>query len=337
MNSKLINFIPFIKHYLLMCNSNINTSVLLILSSKMPYSTLKKKAIKLYIQFIAKLKLLYFLPKVTNNNILENIDFFSDNSKANFLVFSQDLRLRQRLYILKENNQVISFIKVIWGNEIGNISNEISAKQILVNSLDFDYILPHNAYNKNSYAVVEYKLLPGNAELQVIKPFVLYDYMLKLNKNAGLKEMFYAADIFKTDWWQNYNDIASINNFKKYAQLVVSENEQYELMWCHGDLGSENVFVSNNRFILIDWEKSHLHAPIITDYLGIVLGNHSKSILKSKNIGKSNKSLLEFYKIHIEGAFEYQDFILGLIFYLGTNFNLAQFLIKNFNFEDTIR
>ena len=95
-------------------------------------------------------------------------------------------------------------------------------------------------------------------------------------------------------------------------------------------MGSENVFLNKNGYVIIDWEKFSKDAPIITDFLGIILGNNSNKIISQKNKNKNKKSLMFFYKSYFSNKFSYSDFLIGLVFYLGTDFNLAHFLINNF-------
>lgn len=333
----MINLFPFLKNHTYCCNEDIKLSSLIELSNRLPSSTVKKKSIKLLIKLIAKLHLLQFLPKIKKINVLSSINF-DEKKKINYLVFSQDLRKRERLYILREKeNGKIDFMKIIWGLERKNIQNEISANKVLKKNIEFDFIIPQKIDEVNNVTVLEYELIPKEAQLQQFKPFTLYDIMLKVNESSNLILTANLYVISQTNWWRNFIMLNDYNNFKDYVYSIISKKNNFNLMWCHGDLGSENVFLLNNKYIIIDWEKSSFDAPIITDYLGIALGNSHREIINLKEEAKNHHSLLAFYRKKIERNFSYEEFLLGLIFYIGTNYNLARYLIKNFTFENTIR
>lgn len=331
----MFKLLPFVNHYTFLCNKDIEPSVLLELSSNLPASTSKKRIIKKFIELIAKFNLIGFLPKETNNEILSRVNF---DSETDYLVFSQDLRLRKRLYVFKKDFfNVIVFSKIIWGKERENVTNEIYASKVLAGNNDFNFIVPSSFVEINEFVVLNYPLLPKDAILQVVKPKLLFDYILKINTELGLIFKSNFSDIIQTDWWQNFKINEEYNNFISYVYSILNKKEYYKLMFCHGDLGSENVFKYNNKFILIDWEKSSQDAPFITDYLGIILGNNCDVIISQKTIVKNPDTLISFYNSKISNSFSYEEFLLGLVFYIGTNFNLAIYLIKNFTYEDSIR
>ena len=162
------------------------------------------------------------------------------------------------------------------------------------------------------------------------KPIDIYNFFLDINiNNKFLKERNYNY-VTNTKWWLKFNSIKSINQFKTHIKQEIKKIELFKLVYSHGDLGSENVFLNKKGYVIIDWEKFSKDAPIITDFLGIILGNNSNKIISQKNKNKNKKSLMFFYKSYFSSKFSYSDFLIGLVFYLGTDFNLAHFLINNF-------
>ena len=113
-----------------------------------------------------------------------------------------------------------------------------------------------------------------------IKPILIYDYLCEINLKNDLIHLVNTLTLYKTDWivLNLCKELMVLN----YCDLALKNKVEYKLCWCHGDLGSENVFFLEDRFILIDWEKSRFDAPIILITLGIVLGNNSDSLIKIK-------------------------------------------------------
>lgn len=329
----MFNLIPFLKNYIYLCDQNIDKFSLIELSNNLPSSTFKKKLIKTYIKINAKLCTYKFSSKINDKNLINLIGSYVEKQN-NYLIFSQDLRTRKRLYVLKKDKKNdVNFVKIIWGKEQNNVQNEKLCYSLLKNVNNFDFIIANKINRLDKYLIVEYSLLPKKAKLLKIKPILIYDYLCEINLKNDLIHLVNTLTLYKTDWWIVFKSLKGIDGFLNYCDSILKNKVEYKLCWCHGDLGSENVFFLEDRFILIDWEKSRFDAPIITDYLGIVLGNNSDSLIKNKLKHKNHKDLISFYDNEIGNRFEYEDFLLGLIFYLATNFNLSFYLINNFESE----
>ena len=323
------NIFPFSKNYFYSCNNEIDSWSLTFLSSQFPSSTLKKSIIKIYINLLSKLNLISILPRVNEKEELNLINYF-DVANSDYLIFSQNVSLRKRKYCFRIRGDSTKFLKLIYGNEIKNIKNIFQAKKSMKDFDNFYCFFPNSIKERNNKVILEYDILPSGSELVKIKPFSLFDYFLKINKTNNLINTVSLDSIFKTKLWKEFDLIKGIDLFKFYVTPEIYKNNSFKFCLCHGDLGSENLFYHKGKYIIIDWEKFSLEAPIITDYLGIVLGNNSKIIISEKNKIKSENTLISFYKLNIKSDFSYSDFLLGLVFYLSTDFNLAFFLINNF-------
>ena len=331
------NLMPFLNNYVFVVFGNLNKVDLLTLVEFFPGSTIKKTIIKNWLKISVQLYLFRLFPTLVQKDLYNLFKYFR-KQKGTYFVFSQNIKQRNRLYVIRKSiTSKISFIKVVWGNEKANIKNETEAFKILKNFKFFKYITPCKISKFNQFEIIEYAIMPSDSVLLKKKDFSIYYDLIKINTKLNLQELKTLDEIKKLTWWQNFFHSKENPLFKDYLLKKLSNYSDIKLIWCHGDLGSENVFKHNDKYILIDWEKSCFDAPIITDYMGIILGNFSDEILLEKEFYKTDCTLYEFYRKHFEYKFSFEEFLLGIVFYLGTNFNLAFYLISKFNYENTVR
>ena len=333
-NSRLTNLLPIVRAYIYACNSGISTKNLNRLARYLPTSTKKKKLVSNWIKFVSITKIFKILPTSCNSEGIKYLNLFHD--KSDFIAFSQKLSLRKRLYLFKTGkNQDVYFSKIIWGEEVDNVKNELSLKQYFEGSADFFGVFPDKTIfiDQDNVAYVEYKLLPLNSRLLIHKPSKIYNYFLSLNTKHNTIKSLKLSAIKKKPWWSGFEQKAP-REFVEYI-LQNCNKEFYQFMFCHGDLGSENVFLYEEKYFIIDWEKSNEFAPVITDLVGIKLGNNSNEIIRAKNITKNAHYLKEFYTKNIPEIYTFDDFLLAIAYYIGTNYNLANFLTFNFSNENS--
>lgn len=328
----MYNLFPFSNNFIFLVNREAVRKDLFFFLNKYPNQSFKKKIMFLYLWLIIFLKLYIFFKK-SDNQLTDDLKKYFKKNISSILIFSQNIKFRQRFYSFSVGiNGRLSFHKYVWGKEVNRLKNEFFAKDILSNKSNssFEFIFPRNIDVVNEIHIINYDFVPTKSTLLRKKPIDIYKFFLNINRNNKFIKKRKYDYIINTSWWLKFNSIKTINQFKTHLKQVISKNNLFELVYSHGDLGSENVFLNKKGYVVIDWEKFSTDAPRITDLLGIVLGNNSKKIISQKNKIKNKKSLLQFYKSHITSDFTYSDFLIGLVFYLGTDFNLAHYLINNF-------
>ncbi|WPY98253.1 hypothetical protein [Christiangramia sp. OXR-203] len=324
------NLTPFLGNYFNLICGKFETTVLKDLVNYYPINSLKKRIIYFYLQTLFFTRLYKIFPTFQNNQIkskLRKIDILAKQ----YFVFSQDVTLRKRLYAIGiDYENKAFFTKVIWGAEKEFAIKELEVEKYFGRALLEKSHLPKQVFRSDENIVLLYDLLPKTSKILNQRPLSLYSDFLENNLDRGLLHQVSIKDFNEFDWWLSFHSTRH-KNFQDYFMQVVSDEDKFYVMFAHGDLGSDNLIDVDGELRIIDWEKSHTHAPKITDYLGIQLGNHHHSIIRDKNLKKSPGSLCKFYSQFIDSElFSFPEFLLGLSFYLGTNFNLAEFLITDF-------
>ena len=326
------NILPFYKHYIFVCNYKKYSGLV----DYLPKSTKKKIIVFHWTKFLLISGLIRLLPLFKFSRGFIPKQFFEELRDSKCLFFSQNLELRNRYYIIrKSDSKNIDFIKVVESEKQNNFKNELSVNTLINDSENFKYICLKKLNKIDGKFYLYYNILPRDAKLVTKRPYKIYNHLYKVNEKKKLIKSVDLKFLSRTSWWKNYKKLNLIH-FNQFVNDHL-KSKKYKIMWCHGDLGSENIFIKKNIYYLIDWEKTSYDSPYIVDLLGIVLGNNSRIIISNKFNSKKPSDLINFYYLFFSKKYKFEDFLLGIIFYLGTDFNLAKFLISNFNYENSLR
>lgn len=145
-----------------------------------------------------------------------------------------------------------------------------------------------------------------------------------LNHNIIRKDLSYCFD---QNWWKSFFK-KKRNTFQLYKYIVSQESEsKVQLSFIHGDLGSENTLINENKeFFIIDWERSSQVGPYYTDRVAFWLGKNHRKI-------KDNQDILQNFHDFFHDVNQLELY-LALAYLVQVDFDLAILISNNFFYNE---
>lgn len=293
-----------------------------------PVTTWKKKLVRLYIFLninLLAIGMKSFFGKKVSSKIQQSINSVTCLFKfQSCVVVWPNNSNRGRLYIHlfdKSGNKIV-FGKIALDSENSHlISNEynVICKLLKKNDLNFDVpkILAYGDNKQGSYICVEpmptkakiYRPLPESSE----SPYLLVKNLSKTCQKIK------PIDLAWFDTWvkKKPDCYKIISNFISDLEIHVS--------FCHGDLGSENIF-RHQKVIIIDWEQSSPHGPIAVDMISYYLGYYNQKIKKQPSYALDILNEIELNISWINKS----DILFALIYLDAKSFNIAGLALSLF-------
>lgn len=314
---------------------DLNLPVALKAISCLPSFTNKRKIFKIYAYSLVCLGFLVSkkIFKTKKNKIERLLALFDDlkknpNLQNTYPVIIWSLvKDRNRLYVhfLNKKGEKCFFMKVSENkDDFLLLKNEFNYLKKITSRNDNFYNVPSpikfDFYKDYCYLIV--RSLDDN--LKLFHPS-RNKFPVSLSNSIKEGKLTKALDdVYKNDWWdaflKNKNESISLFNFIKDCDNNIKVN----ISNVHGDFGSENIFLSNYKFTVIDWERSTKQGPFFVDEIAYWLGcNHT--LIKKKDIVTIRKFYEAFEKV------SKIDLALALSFLVGAKFDLAIIVSQKFS------
>jgi hypothetical protein len=281
-----------------------------------PITTRKKLILKFFLQLMLKIG---FLRKLFS----DDIGFFGEkNSLSNLfsqsIIFWPSNRKRMRFFMYRMNvssGMAISFYKVAFDDENNLLlMNEKDMLEKMSDNKEFSVPKLISCGHFHDWFYLEMSLLPEKCKLLI-----------------NYKEQIVSEQLL------NYLDLPVCSRMKVveiikkghgiYKSLIryyeVDASEFVDVNFSHCDLGSDNVYVSEDGLWVIDWERAAFDAPFYVDRISYFLGYFYN--LYNGDMGKIRKEFEEKFMSCDTG----HDVIVAVVYLHLVEFTPATELIND--------
>lgn len=234
---------------------------------------------------------------------------------------------RKRLYVytLNSKGEIFQFAKLFFYNAT-NIENEYKILSFLEKTKNKKFNVP-NAYEyclSTDLSYISTQALPKKAKL-INKSNVDFDAI-------GIDEIdrnhLVDLQIIKQQPWYKYFDTKKGELPKLYSFVNnVLKSDLILLRFSHGDFGSENIFIYNDEFWIIDWERASFYSPVKTDRVAYSIGTRLED--KKSNLLSLRDILKQKYIIN-RTKHEIVDFLLALVYLSYSEYHIATEILVDF-------
>lgn len=191
---------------------------------------------------------------------------------------------RVHIHVLNSRGERVGFAKVMTGSHVEGIENECRALSELCRISGESFRIPGVVafYKAAEYSFLLVEALPLSANLLDQSRHAYPEQAV--NAWRGNVVHLGAGEMREREWCRGGCDLRHPALIHGRKEL---ERSGGRVCRVHGDLGSENLYVSNGALWVIDWEHSCEAGPIAADYTGYWLGAHLKLVNKDPSLARS--------------------------------------------------
>jgi hypothetical protein len=219
---------------------------------------------------------------------------------------------RKRVYahLLDEKGQAVAFAKLAF-DDLNNTQLEQEIRMLsLVQSgapqrFKTPKVLEHGIFEGNRYILYEplpRTMAPVNLRWESLRPAV--------TEIAGNLQLLDRDAMIRSDWWKQLETLSGVTPqfMRDLDSLMVGE---LPVCRVHGDLGVNNLIVSDGILWIVDWEHSSESAPHRTDEISYFLSTHVREDVTNP---RHAISIFEQHFLNGESSENWRDALAGLAF-----------------------
>lgn len=239
----------------------------------------------------------------------------------------QQNRKRAYIHLLDASGQPVAFAKLAF-DEFNNTQLERET-QILTNlrnsaprRFKTPRMLADGMFSGNRFIL--YEPLPGSMApvkipWELVRPAA--------HEVAGPLRVVTSQIVLKSDWWNQLQRRTDVSpQFVRELESLIAAG--LPVCLAHGDLGVNNLIVSDGVLWIIDWEQSSEAAPFRTDEISYYLSIHQRVVLS-----RPRYAIAEFARTFLEDKppDTWRDVVAALAFLAATGLESAQRLVSHWD------